>query len=216
MIVKMPLDRQIKLMYQIHLLIQQTKSRQFVQIRMLAKLIGKLQFLKFQFQLASFHLIKLNRLKDRAVRKRGWDAILQLKPTILSELFWWHSTIFKNTPLQLQMKTRQIATLTTDASRTGWGAVLNLNQQEWLQASTWKKPMRLRSSNQREARAILYALRKFKQQLLTVDQLTIQTDNQVAVMNLKRKASAAPLATTMKKICQEAMQQRLIIHPVHI
>jgi ribonuclease HI len=65
--------------------------------------------------------------------------------------------------------------------------------------------MRLRSSNQREARAILYALMKFKQQLLPVDQLTIQTDNQVAVMNLKRKASAAPLATTMKKICQEAM-----------
>ncbi|KAA6397454.1 MAG: hypothetical protein EZS28_007018 [Streblomastix strix] len=51
---------------------------------------------------------------------------------------------------------------------------------------------------------------------LKVDQLTIQTDNQVAVMNLKRKASAAPLATTMKKICLNAMQLDLIIIPVHI
>ncbi|KAA6351810.1 MAG: hypothetical protein EZS28_051829, partial [Streblomastix strix] len=40
--------------------------------------------------------------------------------------------------------------------------------------------------------------------------------NDVAVMNPKRKESAAPFATSMKKICLETMQQGLIIHPVHI
>ncbi|KAA6400671.1 MAG: hypothetical protein EZS28_003798 [Streblomastix strix] len=106
--------------------------------------------------------------------------------------------------------------MTTDASRTGWGAVLKLGQSELLQASTWKKPMSLRSSNQREARAILYALRKFKLQLAGIDQLTVQTDNQVAVMNLQRKVSAAPLATTMRLIFQDAMQMGLMLHAVHI
>ncbi|KAA6339759.1 MAG: hypothetical protein EZS28_052585, partial [Streblomastix strix] len=116
----------------------------------------------------------------------------------------------------LVKKIQETATLTTDTSRTGWGAVLKLGQSELLQASTWKKPMSLRSSNQREARAILYALRKFKLQLAGIDQLTIQTDNQVAVMNLQRKASAAPLATTMRLIFQEATQMGLMLHAVHI
>ncbi|KAA6400282.1 MAG: putative Transposon Ty3-G Gag-Pol polyprotein [Streblomastix strix] len=206
MIVKMPQDRQINLLYQLNLLNHQTQQRLEVQTRQLAKLIGKLQFLKFQFQLASFHQIKLNRLKDKAVHKRGWDSTLRFKHTILSELYWWYTTITQNNPLQLQIKIQQTAILTTDASRTGWGVELKLEQSELLQASTWKKSMNLRSSNQREARAILYALRKFKLQLAGIDQLAVQTDNQVAVMNLQRKASAAPLATTLRLIFQEAMQ----------
>ncbi|KAA6395397.1 MAG: hypothetical protein EZS28_009075 [Streblomastix strix] len=111
---------------------------------------------------------------------------------------------------------QETATLTTDVSRTGWGALLKLYQSELQQASTWKKPMSLRSSNQREARAILYALRKFKLQLAGIDQLTVQTDNQVAVMNLQCKASAALLATTMRLIFQEATQMGLMLHAVHI
>ncbi|KAA6370635.1 MAG: hypothetical protein EZS28_033837, partial [Streblomastix strix] len=109
-----------------------------------------------------------------------------------------------------------IAILKTNASRTGWGVVLELDQSELLQASSWKKPLSLRSSNQREAGAIRYALRKFKQQLAGIDQLKVQTDNQVAVMNLQRKAFAAPLATTMRLIFQEATQMGLMLHAVHI
>ncbi|KAA6360405.1 MAG: putative Transposon Tf2-9 polyprotein, partial [Streblomastix strix] len=166
MTARMPLNRQQKLFFRLSQMIQQTINRQFVRIKEVAKLIGKLQFLKFQFQLASFHLIKLNRIKDRAARLRGWDSTLQLKLTILPELFWWHSMILANKPLELLMKSTVTATLTTDASKTGWGAVLNMNQQEILASATWKKPLSLRSSNQREARAILYALRRFKKQLM--------------------------------------------------
>ncbi|KAA6401048.1 MAG: hypothetical protein EZS28_003427 [Streblomastix strix] len=114
------------------------------------------------------------------------------------------------------MKIQQTAILTTDTSRTGQGAELKLDQSELLLASTWKKQMSLRSGHLRIARAILYALRKFKFQLAGIDQLTFQTDNHIAVMNLQRKASAAALATTMRLIFQEATQMGLMLHVMHI
>ncbi|KAA6403716.1 MAG: hypothetical protein EZS28_000759 [Streblomastix strix] len=93
---------------------------------------------------------------------------------------------------------------------------LILDQAEQLQASTQKKLMSLRSSDWREARAILYSLRKFKLQLAGIVQLTFQTDNQVAVMNLQQKAFTAPLATIMRQIFQEAIQMGLMLHAGYI
>ncbi|KAA6386041.1 MAG: hypothetical protein EZS28_018433 [Streblomastix strix] len=60
----------------------------------------------------------LNRIKDRAARLRGWDSTLQLKLTILPELYWWQSMILSNKPLELLMKSMVTATMTTDASKT--------------------------------------------------------------------------------------------------
>ncbi|KAA6369513.1 MAG: putative reverse transcriptase [Streblomastix strix] len=216
MTVRMPLNRQQKLFFRLSQMIQQTINRQFVRIKKVAKLIGNLQFLKFQFQLAAFHLIKLNRIKDRAARLRGWESTLQLKLTILPELFWWHSMILANKPLDLLMKSIVTATMTTDASKTGWGAVLNMNQQEILASATWKKPLSLWPSNQREARAILYALRRFRKQLMKADQLNILTDNQVAVMNIQRKAAASTLALTIRKILEEAQKMGVVVNANHI
>ncbi|KAA6398146.1 MAG: hypothetical protein EZS28_006326 [Streblomastix strix] len=134
---------------------------------------------------------------------------------IISKINW------KVTVLQILIptgiiSTKEIAILTTDASRTGWGAVLKLGQSELLQAQTWKKPMSFRSSNQRYVRSILQALRKFILQLADKDHLTVQTDNQVAVINQQRKTSVAQLATTMRLIFYEAMQMGLMLHALHI
>ncbi|KAA6402542.1 MAG: putative reverse transcriptase, partial [Streblomastix strix] len=182
MIVKMPQDRQIKLLSDL----------------MIGKIDCKVTIPQIPIStgIISSNQVELPKGKSNSQTRMGFDSSTQAYNLVRALLV--------------------TAILTTDASRTGWGAVLKLEQSELLQASTWKKPMNLRSSNQREASAILQALRKFKLQLAGIDQLTVQTDNQVAVMNLQRKASAAPLATTMRLIFQEAVQMGFSLHAVHI
>ncbi|KAA6391854.1 MAG: hypothetical protein EZS28_012619 [Streblomastix strix] len=108
------------------------------------------------------------------------------------------------------------ATVTIDASKTGWGAALNMNQQEILASVIWKKPLRLRSSNQREARAILHAMRRFRKRLKKADQPNILTDNQIAVMNIKRKAAASTLAQTVRKILKEVQKMGIVLNANHV
>ncbi|KAA6400636.1 MAG: hypothetical protein EZS28_003839 [Streblomastix strix] len=108
------------------------------------------------------------------------------------------------------------ATMTTDASKTGWGAVLNMNQQEILQFALQEKTLNLRSSNQREARAILYALRRFKKQLMKANQLNILTDKQEPLMNIQRKAAASILVQTIRKILDEAQKMGIVVNATHI
>ncbi|KAA6320613.1 MAG: hypothetical protein EZS28_054662, partial [Streblomastix strix] len=132
-----------------------------------------------------------NHLKTQAVKKGGWNCSVSLNRRVLGNLFLWFIKIKQNKPRQLEQLTSQ-ATLTTDAAQEGWGSILQIQQNEMMEAGRWQKNWHLSNSNQRETAAVLMALRMHKQaiQQNQIHTLTLYTDNQTVEYNLRRWRAA--------------------------
>ncbi|KAA6379781.1 MAG: putative reverse transcriptase, partial [Streblomastix strix] len=96
--------------------------------------------------------------------------------------------------------------LTTDACKTGWGAILDEIQSQLKQIfawGTWNGTLNLKSSNQRELSAVLMSLRHFTKTIQEKKSLCIRTDNTVAKFCLwkwKTKGMMLPLLRKMRRL----------------
>ncbi|KAA6400929.1 MAG: hypothetical protein EZS28_003551 [Streblomastix strix] len=156
-----------------------------VKVRDLAKLLGELNFLRFQIQDASLISNSLNHIKAQAVKKGGWNCSVLLNGRVLGNLYLWFIKIKQNKPRQLVDLTTQ-AILTTDAVLEDWGSTHQIQQTEIMEAGRLQKNWHLKNSNKRETAAVLMALRMHKQ-LIEQNQihfLTLYTDNQTVKYNL--------------------------------
>ncbi|KAA6353772.1 MAG: hypothetical protein EZS28_050702 [Streblomastix strix] len=98
--------------------INATINGEKVKVRDLTKLLGELNFLRFQIQDASLISNSLNHLKAQAVRKGGWNCSVLLNRRVLGNLYLWFIKIKQNKPRKLEDLTTQ-AILTTDAALEG-------------------------------------------------------------------------------------------------
>jgi hypothetical protein len=109
-------------------------------------------------------------------RKQNWDSLLTLDQDSLEELTWWHKEIknWKSTQITL-MEPKLV--MTTDASKEGWGAVL-----EGVKTcnGTFLPEIQERSSNFRELLTVYLAITHF-QDLIKDQQLLIRTDNKTTM-----------------------------------
>ncbi|KAA6393808.1 MAG: putative reverse transcriptase [Streblomastix strix] len=94
---------------------------QIVHTRELAKIIGKLVFLKTQFPRILLHMKLLYKTLTHATSQQGWSGYLKLNPKLRRDWSWSLSLIKKNTPQHFQVIPPQVI-LTTVASKRGWGA----------------------------------------------------------------------------------------------
>ena len=104
--------------------------------------------------------------------KTGWDSLIYLDEDAMEELSWWHENIrtWKATSVS---QTTPTMVLTTDASKTGWGATLEGG------ATThdfFNPDIQMRSSNYRELYAIFLAVSAFQNQIRG-QHLLLRTDN---------------------------------------
>ncbi|KAA6325040.1 MAG: hypothetical protein EZS28_054117 [Streblomastix strix] len=156
--------------------------RKFIRIKNLTSLLGKLNFLKTQFQDGVLHSLKLEASLRKAIIK-GWHSYTQVQPSAISDVEWWKSKIKLNKGRSILAPSSTSATVTTDASREDWGAVLQTNINKSIAWGVWPSQTFLYSSNQTESRAILCAICHFEGTFKKeeINSIQILSDNSVAV-----------------------------------
>ncbi|KAA6364012.1 MAG: hypothetical protein EZS28_040461, partial [Streblomastix strix] len=132
-----------------------------------------------------------------------------------TEIFWWKAEVDKNKPIQAIIIQPQ-PIQSTDASINSWGACLKLlnPEEQILFQGDWGNNWRLSGSNQREAAAILCALRRSDPFLKErqVRSLKIQTDNSSAAFNINRGAAATALAKLVDRTLDTAEKLNIELH----
>ncbi|KAA6399818.1 MAG: putative Transposon Ty3-I Gag-Pol polyprotein [Streblomastix strix] len=194
-------------------------NQYMVKIRFIASFIGSLNILRLQFRRGGIRFKKLNKIKSRVALKKGWNALIFLNKQVLKEIFWWMAVIASNKPIQATI-VQPHAILATDASQTYWGATLKLfnpAQEVWYWGK-WSQTWHLTSNNQREAEAILCALRRSEIFLKErqIKSLKIETDNTSAAFNINRQSAAIALAKLVDRTLEIAEILSLQLHAFHI
>ncbi|KAA6374988.1 MAG: hypothetical protein EZS28_029486 [Streblomastix strix] len=92
-----------------------------ITVKQTAKLIGKLNYLKLQFQDASLFLNTMDHQKAQAARLRGWNTTMIMNKTAIPDINWWIAKLRANIPAQLiQIPPKVI--MTTNAAPSRWGS----------------------------------------------------------------------------------------------
>ncbi|KAA6379917.1 MAG: putative reverse transcriptase, partial [Streblomastix strix] len=164
-------------------------------VKQTAKLIGKLNYLRQQFQEASLFLNTMDHQKAQAARLRGWKTKIIMNKPAIPDINWLIVKLKANTPAQLIQISPKM-TMTTDAAPSGWDSTLE-NEQEMIAMAhgTWNKRQAKLSSNNREIKAITQGLRSFAKTLKNsrVQSLAIRSDNSTAVFDIKKWRASTSL-----------------------
>jgi hypothetical protein len=163
-------------------------------VKELAALLGRLNFVRLQVPDASLHTQKMDQLKARAVQQHGWYGSCTPNPAIMGDLKWWNRKVTQNIPTPIHKRPVQ-ATLTTDASPTGWGAVLTIGTQAIVGFGTWTDAQRAYTSNAKELQAVQSSLLHFEPQIATLKEpgILIQSDNAATVADINRCSASGSL-----------------------
>ncbi|KAA6404222.1 MAG: hypothetical protein EZS28_000242 [Streblomastix strix] len=201
--VQMPAPRRKKMKTLVKNWIEEKKNNAEVNVHSLAHLIGELSFLRFQMTYASLAPNSLNHLKTVTILNGNWGMNLKLHKYILSNLYQLLDWINLNKPRLLQDSTPSI-TLTTDASETGWGSTLEVNQQLQMDTGQWGPCWLLISSNKREMTAVIKGLRSFTLEMQTNETrcFNLLTDNMTVMYYLRKWKARKPLLLLVRIIEQ--------------
>jgi ribonuclease HI len=159
----------------------------------------------------------LDTLKVRAVVARGWDGYCTPNPALRGDLLWWSSQIVTNPPKRLIIPPVS-AILTTDASPTGWGAVLESNGTQQIAFGNWKGKEAQLSSNAKELSAVRKGLQRFVN-LGTLEEdtaLLVRSDNTSTVGDINRLSAASSLLKHLRDLFIVARSHRIHLHALHL
>jgi hypothetical protein len=189
-----------------------------VPVRDLAAITGSLNATRLQFDEASLYLIKLNRLKDTAVQRGGWESKTRLSYMVSGELSWWEKTLRINLPKSLLPEGRPQAHLWVDASPTGWGAWLQQPHGRVHAFGRWPPNIEPQTSNFKELFAVVVAVRRFATllSLSQVHNLRLHSDNSAVVFNVRRKAAARNLYPSLRQLLNLCRGLDIVLSVEHI
>jgi ribonuclease HI len=188
-----------------------------VKVRELAAILGKINFLRAQFPRVSLYTAALNRTKVRGVKREGWNGRVKMSFTERRELLVIRRWIKRNEPRRFQPPPPQ-ATLVTDASMAGWGAILTTQKRQWCYLGDFNKLQdTLTSSNQRETAAVLLALRESLPALKEdrVTSLLVESDNSTTVSNLSKVRGVRSMIKMVRNIFLLLQRARITIAAKH-
>jgi ribonuclease HI len=189
-----------------------------VPVRDLASIIGLLSSTRLQHERASLYLVKMNRLKCGAVNREGWDGHCRLTHMIWGELCWWQKIIEKNTPASLLPLSRPDVHMWVDASTTGWGAWIQLAEGRCNAFGFWKEEVQNQTSNFRELRAVVCAIKSFLQRMILQGNihLKLHSDNSSVVFNIQRKAAARNLYHSLRDLFNLCGENNITLSAQHV
>ncbi|KAA6370996.1 MAG: hypothetical protein EZS28_033477, partial [Streblomastix strix] len=177
--VKTKSKKRLLLLHDLYNMRRWMKTGTEIAVKQTAKLIGKLNHLRLQFQEASLFLNTMDHQKAQAARLRGWNTTMIMNKTATPDINWWIAKLRANIPAQLIQIPPQM-TMTIDAASSGWGSTLEKELEMIAMAhGTWNKRQTKLTSNNREIKAITQGLRSFAKTLknLRVQSLAIRSDN---------------------------------------
>lgn len=192
-----------------------------LRIRHVASVGGALQQLRPVRQRALAETRSLQRARNAALRdNRGnWDAPMALDPATIDELDRWSAWLApRSEPHSLPIFMPAAMTITSDASRVGWGAQTG----SLSAAGRWAPRQAARSSNWRELKALLYALRSFVRPGpnppgAILRRITMRTDNTVAASYVNKQGGRSPVLTRIAaKAWLYAEQCGVVLRAVHV
>ncbi|KAA6398232.1 MAG: hypothetical protein EZS28_006239 [Streblomastix strix] len=115
---KTKLKNRSNLLYDLYNMRRWIKTGTEITVKQTAKLIGKLNYLRLQFQKASLFLNTMDHQKAQAARLRGWNSTKIMNKTAIPDINWWIAKLRANIPAQLIQIPPQV-TMTTDAAPSG-------------------------------------------------------------------------------------------------
>jgi hypothetical protein len=220
MTVSLPYDRRRNAKHAATRLKARAIARTPLPVRTLASVIGTLSATRIQHQLASLHLLHLNREKTQAVREKGWNGTMLLQTAeAVQELTWWEQAISNNEPRSLTEIPPQ-ATLTTDAAKKGWGAHVTFHDsgvRAWMHG-TWSRKATGCSSNWKEMTAVQRAICRL--QLLPggalIRSVCVASDNSATVYDVNRHRAGSTLSHALLKLLRTADTRKIQLTAVHV
>ena len=160
------------------------RDRSFTK-RRLSQIIGSCVHLTRAWLPAKLLLNSCYRLLNTAP---DWNSPLYLTDQVAEDLLWWFNSLKEWDGGQLLDPLPPQISIDTDASPTGWGAILRTQQtSEPLQAAGhWTKELSRSSNNLRELTAVHMALLAFLPQLPDNVSIRINSDNTTTVAYLNK------------------------------
>jgi ribonuclease HI len=214
---KMPTTRRADLMKTLKEWARYAERRTRRPTKELAGLIGSLNYLRMQFPEASMHLKTLDSLKVRAVAAEGWNGYCTPSPALKGDLLWWENSLTIN-PLKELTHPPPAATMTTDASPVGWGAVLERGGTAHRAMGIWKGKDTQLTSNAKELTAVRRGLQYFigREAVERNTTLLVRSDNTATVGDINRLSAAGTLLTHLRELLAVARRHGIYLQAVHL
>ena len=136
----------------------------------------------------------------------------------LEQLKWWIDNVQKETTYLSLARKRICASLSTDASFTGWGAsaIVNNGTERATSGHLSKTEIESKNINYLEMKAALYALRALCHQCSDA-KISLKVDNTAAVGAIRNMGSRSPLCDgVIEEIWQWAQERNVWILVSHI
>jgi ribonuclease HI len=209
--------RRTTLIKEVEQMLEACRVRSRIPTRKLAALIGQLNFLQLQNRDAGLHIKMLDVMKIRSVRKTGWSGWTTMHPGAQGDLKWWLRALHLNSPRAWQPPLTK-ATLTTDASPSGWGAELRRGDSRSYAFGQWKEQQRWMSSNAKELTAVRMALGQFREEIQEMRPLTltVQSDNTTTVHIINNRRAALSLCTPLRNLLNRARQLQTELRAIYL
>jgi hypothetical protein len=208
--------RRTALLSEISDMLAACESRRQVPTLKLAGLIGHLNFLRFQSSETALHLMALDLIKVGAVRRAGWNSYALMHPGASGDLRWWIHVVTSNVPRPWEPPPHR-ATLTTDASPSGWGAELRVGSSRIFGYGAWTVFQKSMTSNAKELSAVRGALGVFSRKLrgMTPATIIVESDNTTAVHVINNKRAAPTLCPMLRTLLNYVQRMRLHLKAIY-
>lgn len=167
-------------------------------------LLGHLTFASFTVPLGRLHCRRIQ-VKANHLPKRERHKKFQLPRVVAQELQWWLKNIKHHSPIHQKEATTFV---TTDASKTGWGAMVNNEKLCGL----WTPEQIKWHSNQKELFTVLEVLKILGPKLKNRS-VMLQTDNKAVVAYITKEGGtkSAKLLQTTREIFHVATVHQITL-----
>lgn len=175
-----------------------------------AGILGKLSATADALYHNRVHQSGLRDFKEKAL-KNGWDTPMMVSQKAREDIQWWieHLKILNGKSL-LAIQPQVI--VTTDASNSGWGAVLDSS----VVAGQWNREELQLHINHKEAKAVLLAVQSLREKLKG-KRVLIKSDSTTVVWLVNRMASPKDtLAEIANSLFEECMAHQISLVAEHI
>lgn len=209
---RLPLARMTRALVEIRRWARETTP---LRVRKLARLIGTLASFKDCLAPTHLYLRALNRLKQEGVNREGWEGQILLSPEAKEELLWWEANLRVLNGKGFAIPT-PTCVIQTDASGTGWGAVLRKGEVYQETMGTWDESDRPLSICPRELKAGLLAVRTFSS-LLENQSVLWHSDNSAVVWSTRRwKSMAYDMNTLLRQLWYFCREHHIRLQTMHV
>ena len=191
-----------------------TINKRSVTARHLAHLIGLLSSTAPAISVAPFHYRGLQRLRQRALQNsRGnYDHEIVVDKEAEADLLWWVEHVRGSDGHPVVHPSADMI-LTTDASKSGWGAT----DQERSTGGMWTQDERKAHINCLEMKAALLALQTFVSTRQNIHiLLLIDNSSAIAYINHKGGTHSRAMSDLALEIWEWCLTRRITIHAEHI